>query len=191
LERVAVDAPALFLERCTQVADLTQSSREIDLLDMAGIIRQLLLDGTPLVHKINSTYHVKLVFRVGDFSIQPDRFTAVLELGDGLDPDTSRPGKPVRERNLDGFLGHKLIYMRGGQVSHSVRDVIKFAAEVAGGIHHTQNPERANKLLADFGAIFQVGGLPGGIRQLQAIGRVTLKGLAPLVDAVKAGRDRS
>jgi putative intracellular protease/amidase len=53
----------------------------------------------------------------------------------------------VRDVELDGFLSHKVILLRQG--SHSVRDVIKFAADVAGGVHHVQNPEK-QKLLADF-----------------------------------------
>jgi hypothetical protein len=178
-----LQAERLFLERCDQIARRTQSPQEIDLLDLPAALRQLLLDGPPLVHKVNRTHRLKLRFRVGNFTMQPDKFTVVLALEDGLDPDTGRPGRPVSEVDLDGFLAHKVIILR--QASHSVADVIRFAANVAGGVHHDQKPKEAQKILADYGAMFGLGGLPAGIRQLQAIGRVTLKGLSPLIETVR------
>jgi hypothetical protein len=183
-DEVVMEASTLFLRRCEQVESLSGSHKEIDLLDLAGIVRQLLLDGTPLVHKVNR-YGIKLRFLVGDFVLQLDEFTTSLDLADGLDPDTARPGKPAKELSLDGFLGHKVILMQRG--SHSVRDVIQFAANIAGGVHHSQSPKDAQKLLADYGAMFSMGGVPAGIRLLQAIGRVTMKGLAPLIEAVRKG----
>lgn len=178
-----MQAERLFLERCDQIAHRVHSPREIDLLDLASGLRQLLLDGPPLIHKVNRTHRLKLRFRVGNFTLQPDKFTTVLALEDGLDPDTARPGKPVSEVDLDGLLAHKVIIMR--QASHSVAHVIRFAANVAGGVHHDQKPREAQIVLADYSAMFGLGGLPAGIRQLQAIGRVTLKGLSPLMEAVR------
>jgi hypothetical protein len=181
-------AEELFLERCGQIERLLQSHREIELLDLGGLLRQLLLDGTPLVHKANK-YRLKLKFKVGMFRQPPDRYTAFLILEDGLDPDARAPGSPSKEVSLDGFLGHTIIFTRG--VAHTVSDVIKFAANVAGGIHHTENPKGTQKALAQFSAFYQLGGLPAGTRQLKAISRVTLKGLNPLIETPKESVARS
>jgi hypothetical protein len=102
---------------------------------------------------------------------------------DGLDPETSRPGRPTKEVNFEGFINHKVLTIDGQP--HSVRDVIKFASDVAGGVHHTSNPAERQKLISGYSAIFGIGGLPGAIRQLKAIARVTLKGLRPLIDAAQ------
>jgi hypothetical protein len=177
-------AEDLFLERYKQIERLLESPREIDLLDLAGILRQLMLDGTPLIHKVNR-FGLKLKFKVGTFRQQPDQYTTFLILEDGLDPDTRPPNSPTKEVNLDGFLGHKIIATAG--ILHSVSDVIKLAAHVAGGVHHAENPKGAQKALSEFSNLYRVGGLPSGIRQLKAIGRVTLSGIKPLADALAKG----
>jgi hypothetical protein len=177
-----MEAEDLFLERCGQIERLLASHTEIELLDLAGLLRQLLLDGTPLVHKVNN-YGLKLKFEVGLFRQPPDKHTAVLILEDGLDPDTRPPRSPSKEVNLDGFLEHTIIVTAGK--AYSVSDVIKFAANVSGGVHHVENPKGAQKVLSRFSMLYSLGGLPAGVRQLKAICRVTLKGLSPLIAAVK------
>lgn len=174
----------LFLERCRQVDALMKSQKEIDLLDLSARLRQLLLDGNALVHQANQNYRIKFVFRVGEFrGPPPDEHDVILSLEDGLDPDTRRPGGLAKEVNLDGFLAHKVLYLRGK--AYSVRDIIKHASDAAGGVHRSDNPSEQHKKIADYSSGFGIGGLPAAIRQLQAIGRVTLKGLAPLIEALQ------
>jgi hypothetical protein len=178
-----VDADPLFLARCTQVEQFMHSNNEIEILDLSARLRQLLLDEAPLVHEVNRDRRVKLSFIVGDFAQQPDAYTWYLSLEDGLDPDTRPPDKPRKTVNFEGFLSHKILYVKGH--AHSVRDVIKLAANVSGGVHRTKNPDEKQKLVAAFGASFSIGGLPAAIRQLQAIARVTIRGLRPLIKAVE------
>jgi hypothetical protein len=180
-----MDAERLFVERCKQVGELACSHKEIDLLDLAAKLRQLFVDDHPLVHQANTNHRLKLIFRVGDFRIQPDIYTAILSLEDGVDPDTRPPGSPSREVNFDGFMNHKILFLKGK--GRSVRDIIQMGANVAGGVHRTDNPNEKQKLIADYSRSVSIGGLPGAIRQLQAIARVALKGLYPLIAAIDAG----
>ena len=177
-----MDASRLFLERCSQIRRLLESSKEIDVLDLSAPLRQLLIDDHPLVHKANESHRIKLRFRVNQFHSMPDKFTTVLALEDGLDPDTARPGKASTEVSLDGFLGHTVLWFNGKP--RSVYDIIDLAANVAGGVHHSK-PKESQRLIAEYSSLFGIGGLPAGCRQLKAIARVTLKGLAPLIDAVQ------
>jgi hypothetical protein len=181
-----MDADRLFLERCQQIENLQQSDREIDLLDMAAHLRQLLLDDAPLVHKVNRSRRIKLKFQVGDFRAPPpDAFTVAMALEDGLDPETRAPGGPTKEVNFDGLIRHVVLYLKGRP--HSVAEVVQLAANVAGGVHLTENPDKKRALIAKYSSLFALGGLPAGIRQLKAIARVSLRGLAPLIEAVKKG----
>jgi hypothetical protein len=43
------------------------------------------------------------------------------------------------------------------------------------------------KLIHDYSSQVSIGGLPGAIRQLQAIARVALRGLRPLIEAIENG----
>jgi hypothetical protein len=179
-----MDAEQLFLERCRQIKSLMQSDREIDLLDLSALLRQLLND-RPLVHQANSKPRLKLTFTVGLFRNPPDQYTEVLSLEDGLDPDTRPAGSPSRQVDFDGFINHKVLFLKGqGQ---SVLDVIKLGANVAGGVHRTDNPREKQKLIAEYSAKFGIGGLPGAIKQLKAIARVALKGFQPLIEALENG----
>jgi hypothetical protein len=181
-----VDADKLFLERSKEIEKLVQSNSEFDVLRLSAALRQLLLDSPPLIHEVNRDRRLKVSFEVGDFTIQPNAHTEVLFLEDGVDPETRRsPLLPRREVRLEGFLGHKMLYLKGKP--HSVRDVITHGANVAGGVHRTTNPEERHKLIADFSKSISLGGMPGAIRVLQAIGRVTLRGLRPLIEAVERG----
>jgi hypothetical protein len=184
-----MDADRLFLERCKQVKLRMQSNREIDLLDLSAHLRQLLLDSPRLIDEVNRAHRIKLTFSVGDFALQPDAYTAFLSLEDGVDPDTrARPGAARKQVNLDGLLGHKILHIKGR--AHSVRDVIVLAANMSGGVHRTPKPDERFKLMVAYAHSVSQGGLPGALRQLQSIARVTLKGLAPLVDAVEKGNRR-
>jgi hypothetical protein len=178
-----MDANTLFLERCRQVEELTKSQAEIDLLDLSARLRQLLLDGNSLIHQVNKNHRLKLSFVVGTFRNPPDEYTKVASLEDGLDPETRPSGSPSEQVNLDGFLGHKTLYLNGH--GHSVRDIIKHASDAAGGVHRTDSPADQHRKIAEYSDGFGIGGLPAAIRQLQAIGRVTLRGIQPLIDAVK------
>jgi hypothetical protein len=86
--------------------------------------------------------------------------------------------------NFEGLINHNILVL-GGK-GHSVRDVIKLAANVAGGVHRTDDPREKQKLIADYSRSLSVGGLPGAIRQMQAIARVSLKGLATLIKTIEA-----
>ena len=177
-----MDAEQLFLARCSQLSRLLESHDQIELLDLSAILRQLLLNDHPLVHKANTEQRIKLKFHVGHFRRKTDPFVLAQTLEDGLDPETRLPGSPASEVNLDGFLNHPVLYLKGEP--HSVKDVVLFTANVAGGVHHTATPKDAQLLLAEFARRFGIGGLPAGIRQLRAIARVTLKGLQPLIDVL-------
>jgi len=182
-----MDIDELFLERCRQIEVLMSSNNEIDLLDLAAVLRQLFLDDHPLVHKANEKERLKLRFRVGQFRNEPDEYTLVQSLEDGVDPETRPPGSPSKEVNFDGFINHKVLFVKGQR--HSIRDVIKHASDVAGGVHRS-DPKERQRLIAEFSAVFGIGGLPGAIRQLQAIGRVALRGLRPLIVAIEENRAR-
>ena len=179
-----MDATPLFLARCKQIETAMMSSNEIELLDLSAHLRQLLIDDTSPLHKVNRERRFKLKFVVGEFRQRPDSHTRILSLEDGVDPETRPPGSPRKQVSLGGFLGHTILYLQGQP--RSVGDVIKFAAHVAGGVHQAA-PKDKQKLIEDYSSQVSIGGLPGAIRQLQAIARVALRGLRPLIETTENG----
>jgi hypothetical protein len=70
----------------------------------------------------------------------------------------------------------------------TVRDLIDQLANIEGAVHQTAPRERREVFLREAARNLFIGGLPAGIRQMQAIARVVLRGLAPLRDAVRNSR---
>lgn len=177
-----MDADSLFLRRHQQIASLSASHDHVDLLDLSDKLRQMLCDKHSLMDVVN-TDRMKVKFCVGLFSFPVDEHTTFMSLEDGIDPDTRRPGAPSKLMSKDEFLGHTVVWLDGR--GHSVKDVIGHARNVAGGSHFDPKTDREEyRYLAQLSSQLFVGGLPAGIRMLQAIGRVTARGLQPLVEAV-------
>jgi hypothetical protein len=177
-----MDLNRLFLRRCDQVAELMASADEGDLVDLAGRLRQLLFDGNAsLVDKINPN-KIPLQFVVGTFRFPPEP-NSTLSLQDGFDPETASPGKPSRTVSREEFSTYPVIYL--GLQPITVREVVRYAALVAGGVHHDDKPRDEFKQIVDAAKRLHIGGLPFGIRDLMAIARVTIKGLQPLIEDVR------
>src|SRR5258706_12455523 len=59
-----MDPEPLFPRRCEQIAELMQSRDEIDLLDVAGLLRQVIMDKHSLLDTANKN-RIKPKFHVG------------------------------------------------------------------------------------------------------------------------------
>ena len=183
-----MDPKQLFIARCEQLTELLHSNDELSAIDLSRILRQLLADQHSLVQTVNAN-KVPIRFLVNSFREMPQGLPppTFLLLEDALDPDTSPPiYPPPIELTMDDFLNHVVLIIKGQQ--HTVKDIIRFAANVAGGIHHDPRPKLEYALIKAFSEMFGLGGLPAGVRQLRAISRVTLKALSPLIEDVKRQR---
>ncbi|HWM47047.1 MAG TPA: hypothetical protein VNR11_09055 [Xanthobacteraceae bacterium] len=173
---------ALFLERSDQLATLIDSNKEIELLDLAGNLRQLLADKHALVDTVN-TSNIRLHFHVGKFRNEPDQFTVLQSLEDGLDPQARSPHAPSTHLSKEQFLAHPVTYFRGEVIS--VRNLIRYMSNVAGGVHYDPQPRPEYGTMAMLTGRISMVGLPLGVAQLRAVGRVTWRGLGPLIEDVR------
>lgn len=180
-----MDAERLLLARCKQLAVLVQSNDEVELLDMASLIRQLLFDQHSLTDSVNKGRNkVNLMFHVGDFSYPPDQYVTLMSLEDGIDPHTRRPGSPSLSLSRKRFQNHVIAHGAGQQLT--IMEAIKFAANVAGGRHHDPYPKDKDKIIASLSKQHRIGGLPFGVRLQKAIARVVLRALDPLIQDVQS-----
>lgn len=84
--------------------------------------------------------------------------------------------------SIGNFLNHVVIHASGETLT--IKDVIKHAAESAGGVHHNQHSKK-HRVLAQLSQRVGIGGLPLGIRMLKAISRVAMRSLSPLIERVE------
>lgn len=134
---LAVELNPVWLLGCVldELKERLERSDRYDLLRVGGLLRQLLLDGTPLVHAANRQARAgKIWFTITDVAPTPElqpnhlRYLWAAELDPVLHPDL-----PSTRLSMDAFLARPVMHSDGQQIT--VRDAILQTANVAGGVH--------------------------------------------------------
>jgi hypothetical protein len=178
-----MDPEPLFLRRCEQMAALVQSNDEVDLLDVARLLRQILMDKHSLLDAANKS-RVKIKFHVGVSSYDvpdPHEKATFWMILDGLDPEIRRPGAPSAHLTHNQFLQHVVINDHGTKIT--IKDVIDNAAHVSGGVHY--DPRLKNTPIAHVNRKVSVLGFPVDVTYLKGIAKVALKAMQPVIDNVQ------
>jgi hypothetical protein len=167
----------LFLRTIRDLSEKINLGNEYDWLRASALVRQLLLDGTPLVHRVNREYRLKLTFDVPDISGSVDQHTLFYMAGDallGVDPRMIV--------DLDGLLKAPLIFARGK--SYTVHEIVDTVAHAIGGVHQGRPEGPSQAELTALNAALQVLGAGAATAQMRGIGHITIVGLKPLASAV-------
>jgi len=174
----------LFVRRFDELVDGLRARDDFELLKVASVLRSLLIDERALIHQVNAELRHKIRFRVNDVGtiedvpIRPD----VLFHGVNLDPATVRIESGIKELTLAKFLKQSVIEAEDTTVT--IRDVIKFAANKAGGVHfdpkRTNEEKRLDRVVDRLSAL----GVHSLGIALQTISRITLVALRPLREAI-------
>ncbi len=187
-----MDADDLFLNTLKDLEARSAAADEYEVLLSAGLLRKLLMDGTPLVDVINQVHRLKVRFPINAES--PYEHTVLQmrpvywSLEDGIDPGTDAPPglqAPV-EASRDQLLRRRVMRVKGHDVT--VRDLIDQLAHVEGAVHIGNPQDKRAEVLKEVSRTIYIGGLPAGVRQMRSIARVVARGLIPLRDAVLAVR---
>jgi hypothetical protein len=145
-------------------------------------MRQLLMDAMPLVDQINQTHRIRLQFHVGLPGLAIDEHTLLFAMLDGIDPQTAR-AKRTELMARDQFLAATVLVANGR--IFTVRDIILFEANVMGGVHAGALKTEQEQALNSIANALHQNDLRATLAELKAIGRVVLRGLAPLKAAVE------
>ena len=147
----------------------------------SGLLRQLFLDETPLVHTVNREHRVALAFRTMEFSqappVEPEAHWRL------LDPEPF-PRAKTQTCSLKEFLAAPCLTWRGSRAS--VTDLIRACANVKGGVHLGRTKIANEQLLLDWDEVFSILGEQPSLRAIAAVCRVALRGLTGLVRAIES-----
>ena len=104
-----MDVDRLLLETLDDLETRTwPEASEYDLLRAAALLRELLLDASPLVHQVNRAAQIPLRFR---FHAKPPEPGREFEIWLGLDPNAN-VDVPISVVGLKDFLGTPLVSFR-------------------------------------------------------------------------------
>lgn len=183
-----IDPERLFLRTLSDLEQRASATDEYEVLLAAGLLRKLLLDEHPLVDQVNRTHRIRLRFSING----PTRYEEMVlgmkpmywSLEDAIDPHLNHPpgltAPQLATRNQ--LLARRVMVLQGEQVT--VRDLIDQLAHIEGAVHSAAPREPREVLLTQAARQLFVGGMPAGVRQIQSIARVVLRGLEPLRNAV-------
>ena len=114
-------------------------------------------------------------------------------LQDAIDlesPLAQMPGvrAPI-DATRDQLLARRVLRMHGTWVT--VRDLIDQLAHIEGAVHSGTPQNERQELLQAAERFFYVGNLSGGVAQVRSVGRVVVRGLTPLKEAIVLARQPS
>lgn len=160
-------------------------------LNMARLIRQLLIDGTGLFNLANQYHKLPIRFFSIDYGDPPDNQEPIPEIyGPELIPNLNDfpPGAFHVLLRLDGYLSSSPLLYSGK--SFTVREIVKYVANEFGGVHLSPYlKEEDDQLLARFNQFLQVGNDGAVLSCIQQIAVGTLRALKPLKDAIQRKYD--
>jgi hypothetical protein len=188
-----MDADRLFIATLDDLAEHAMwQSPEYDLLQSSGLLRKLLLDGSPLVQQVAGPGRPKPTYRVR--RREPDPSGEPWWWIDAIDPDTScddvMAAAPVAI-DLRALLTVQMFCLpqthqaSGPRVYLTVCDLIRYNAHVSGGVHRGRAREAQHLALEQFPWQILFGTIPIQVMAIAPITAVVLRGLAPLRGAVE------
>jgi hypothetical protein len=191
--RVALNHAALFLHTLAEIEEAGVSRADFKILRASASLRQLLLDGTPLVDAVNRELRIKFRFEVDDCFGDPALQKLIKETCpifyatlDALDPDFP-PRRYVTRKTLtkDQLLSQRVILFKENY--YTVHEVIDQCAHVLGGVHLGEPKTPSQFGLDQASKELPFTGFSIPIQQLISILRVVAKGLEPLKTALIRG----
>lgn len=187
-----MQADELFLRTLEDLDRRTTVADEYEALLAAGLLRKLLLEEAPLFHQVNKYRRVRIRFRIND---ETPLEKIVLEdnpiywaIGDAIDPDAfPAPGlsAPI-DVKIDQLLARTVLVVRGERLS--VRDLIKQVAHIDGAVHKGKPTNVREELLDEMSRFMSFRDLPATVHHVQLVGRIVVRALTPLRDAILADK---
>jgi hypothetical protein len=172
----------LFLGTVADIDRKVLDGSDYNLLRAAGLLRQLFLDPTPLVHVVNCTYRQKIKFETVDYRLQPP----LPPQAHMRNLDSSLfPGAKTVKNDLKDFL--KAPCFKIDTTTATVRDLIRACAHVKGGVHFGKAKTSEDKVVLDWDRMVRLFGKQPSLRAVAGVCRVALRGLKPLVEAIARG----
>lgn len=159
------------------------SNDEYEILRASALIRQLFLDGDKsIVDRINpkSKNKSKLEFEVIEHTPPniPGLDFKIWAVVDGIDPRVAPQHFPRVKKNRDEFFGMTVAIIDSHR--YSIRELVKFVANVMGGVHSGSIKNEKEKSLAQIEDLYIFSNVSIALMFIKSIGRIILESLKPL-----------
>ena len=171
-------------------SEVRSENRLYHQLNMARLVRQLLIDGNGLFNLVNSYHRLPIRFVIPTCGPTPENVEGIPSLYEGNTPDLAQFPEEyyLHPHKLDGFLAYSPMLLAGR--SFSVREIVKYVANEFGGVHLSPYLKgEDDQLLARFNDTLNVGGDGVVLNRIEEIARITVRGLDPLFQKIQEKYD--
>ena len=167
-----------YLRKVKEAEQRAQFGDYYDLIMAAGLIRHLLLEDAPLIHKANKDLRIKLRFTIarteGHHVPGPQNIDVR-----GIDPDPPCP-YPIETVSAKNLLS--AYCMTSGVERFTVKDILESCAYARGGVHLNSSLAWRDILLFSIDGYEPLASTPSLLR---GIIKVIVRGLRPLTDTIE------
>jgi len=179
----------VFKYRYERLSQILEGGQSAQLLDVAHILRQFLIDSPSIVDIVNRNHRVKIKFEVFESADEKiERLRSIT--GDApsfvYSGTVLPPFAPRKSLNRESFLSFNILFLNGQHFT--VRQVIKACANRMGGVHYS-NPssdDREESILRRLDELMIIGGAPATLSSLILVGRIVSNGLGELYSKVNS-----
>jgi hypothetical protein len=179
------DPKLIFKYKYEKLRELLKGGPEAQILDIAAILRHLLVDKQTLVDVVNQEYRLPIRFKVfrsasesAEQSKMPGETSTFVFTG-----TVWPPFAPLKEIKKDEFLDFDLLYLDGTRFT--VKQIVKFCANQLGGIHFERNSSDPDDyILRKLNNAFRIAGASTALSSLLLIGKTTIQALEELYNQV-------
>jgi hypothetical protein len=142
-----VNPEDLFARNYNELSSFRSTNDVLKSIKLAAILRQLILDSSPLLHVVNRKHRIKIKFSVDSTFRRYFKTDAFIKYTSTEIGDLKLVfSKNLKELDIANFLSLDILEIEG--TNFTVREIIKFAANKAGGVHFDTNLDvRENELL--------------------------------------------
>jgi hypothetical protein len=175
-----------FCWRIDELCKLLKSDNPLDKLKISATLRLLLLED--LTHQANRRFKLSIRFTTVYSNPPLNPQIDLWSILDDLYPFFPPPRTPELhsiELDLRRFLGKPVMKIKGREIT--VKDIIKFEANVRGGVHVRKANKSDKEQLMDE-KLVEVVDERVTLHQLRTIGLVVLDALTPLYEALTNGK---
>ena len=170
-----------------QRSELVDNHRMYHQLNMARLLRQLLMDNSGVFNLANRTHRIKIRFIEAVIGPSPESLHSIPDYYVDRLPklESFPPNYYLHPYTLDGYLGSTAIIL--ADKKFNVSDVVRYAANQFGGVHLAHRlDDYDDQLLARFNDSLMVNGDGVVLHRISQIASTTLRALAPLMQAIQS-----
>jgi uncharacterized protein (DUF486 family) len=180
----------LFTRRYNELQEYSGSADHYTNLKCSSILRQLLLDQTPLINLANKKTRLKIEFKVDNtFHQKLPLSSAILYTSTEVGNLVLKFSVNLKTLKLDKFLSLQILEIENTRFT--VKEIIKFASNKMGGIHLDTSTEQNEKVLEASLEKLEKLKIPALAIAVNSIAKIVLISLRPLKNELTQLPDKS